>query len=113
MEKHVGKKLHTALQILSKRRGIDAGLLLGGVGVELAAHAVDAVEDMEGFAFFGAFENGVFDEMGKSLLVFGLVAGAHVDINPAMHHGRRVAAEHNAYPVLQSMVLIVLGVHVL
>jgi len=81
VEEDVAEKLQAALEVLRESRGIDAGLLLGSEGVELATNAVDAVADVVGAAVFGAFEDRMLDEVGDAL--FGgtvFVAGAYIDI---------------------------------
>ena len=80
MEEDVGKELEAAVEVLGEGGGIDTGLLFGGEGVEFTAYTVDAVADVPGAAAFGAFEDGVLDEVGNALLTPLFVARADTDI---------------------------------
>ena len=62
-----------------KEGGVDAGVLLGGVGVEFPAHILHATEDVVGLTPPGTLEDDVLDEMGYAGLVRLLVAAAGVD----------------------------------
>ena len=75
-EGDVGEEVDGSLVMLLQKRGLDAGLLLGGEGVEVAAHIVQTTQDMVGFAVLGAFENGVLHKVGEAVLMGLLVAGA-------------------------------------
>ena len=74
VEEDVGKEFQTAFQMFGEGRGIDAGLLFGGEGVQFASYAVNAVADVVGVAVFGALEDGMLDEVGDALLGTLLVA---------------------------------------
>ena len=54
--------------MLLEEGGLDAGFLLGGESVEVAAHVIEATQDMVGLAVLCAFEDGVLHEMGKTVL---------------------------------------------
>ena len=84
MEEDVGKELEAAVEVLREGGGIDASLLLGGEGVEFATYAVDAVADVPGAAAFGAFEDGVLDEVGNAFLAPLFVARADTDVYPGV-----------------------------
>ena len=56
VEQYVGIELEAALKVLGQRGGVEAGLLLGGEGVQFAANAVDAARYVVRAAVGGAFE---------------------------------------------------------
>ncbi len=60
-------------------RGVDEGLLLCGVGIELSADGLEAVDDVPAAAAGCAFEEHVFDEVGHALFVGQFIACAGVD----------------------------------
>ena len=106
VEKHVGEELEAPVEMLGERGGVEAGLLLGGEGVELAPHPVDAVQDMVRAAVFGAFEEGMLDEVGHPLVGTVLVAAADIYVDARPGHPRRDAAEHYADAVGQCVVFV-------
>ena len=76
MEQDVGEEFEAAVQMFGERGGVDTGFLLGSEGVEFAAYAVNTVADVVRTAVFGAFEEGVLDEMGHPFVVTAFVAAA-------------------------------------
>lgn len=104
VEEDVAEKFDATREVLDERGGVDAGFLLGGEGVEFAADAVDAVEDVIGAAVGGAFEDGVLDEMSDALLGALLVAGADVDIDARVGDGGVGVAEDYPEAVGEGMV---------
>ena len=83
-----------------QRRGVDAGLLLGGEGVEFAADTIDAVKDMPGAAVLRALEDGVLNEMGHTFVVALFVAGADVDVKSGMSHRGTVLPDDDFQAVI-------------
>ena len=69
MEGDVGEEVEAALVVLLEEGGLYAGLLLGGEGVEVAAHVVEAAQDVVGLAALCAFEDGVLHEVGEAVFV--------------------------------------------
>ena len=55
---------------------------------------------------FGAFEDGMLNEMGSSLLSTSLVARTDVYIYAAVRHRRVVLAENDADIIFQCVVLV-------
>lgn len=55
---------------------MDAGFFLGGEGIEVAAHVVEAAQDVVGLSVLGAFEDGVLHEMGEAILMRQLITRA-------------------------------------
>ena len=106
VEQDIGEKLETTFQMLGERGGVDAGLFLRGEGVELATHAVDAVLDVVGAAVFGAFEEGVLDEMGHPFVVTAFVAAAHIDIHAGVGDPRRCVAQDDFDSVVESVIFV-------
>ena len=70
--------------MLLQESGLDAGLFLCGERVEVAAHVVEAAQDVVCLAVFGAFEDGVFHEMGEAVFVGQFITGA------GFHHQHEV-----------------------
>ena len=79
VERQVGEQLKRPLKMRAEQGRIEADFLLGGVGVQFAAHRFEAVEDVEALALFGAFKRHVLPEVGQALLVWGLIARANVE----------------------------------
>ena len=59
---------------------MQAGTLLGGVGIQVAPHGIEAGKDVEGLALLGAFEQHVLQKMGQSSLMGPFVP------TPSIHH---------------------------
>ena len=79
---HVTEDVRGLGQVLVQHPGIEAGALLGGEGVHLAADGVGLPGDVLGGAGGGAFEEHVLNEMGRAGLRRGLLPGAAADPNP-------------------------------
>lgn len=96
MEKDVSEEFETAFEMFGESRGVDAGFFFGGEGVEFATNTVDAVPDMVGTAVFGAFEDGVFDEVGDTFFGALLVSGTDVDIDSRVGDNGVFLAKYDA-----------------
>ena len=57
--------------------GVEAGVLLGGVGVHLAADGVHILGQLGGGPALGALEQHMLDEVGRAVLAGALVSGTH------------------------------------
>ena len=64
VEWDVGEEVEAPLVVLLEEGGLYAGLLLGGEGVEVATHVVEATQDVVGLAALSAFEDCMFHEVG-------------------------------------------------
>ena len=106
MEDDVGKEFETTLQMDRQGGSIDAGLLLGGEGVELAPYPIDAVQDMVRASVAGALEDAMLDEMGDALLGRAFVARTNIDINSGMGDNGVVLAENDADAVGKCVIVI-------
>ena len=79
---HVTEDVRGLGQVLVQHPGREAGALLGGEGIHLAADGVGLPGDVLGGAGGGAFEEHVLNEMGRAGLRRGLLPGAAADPNP-------------------------------
>ena len=86
MEQDVGQEVGRERQVLVEHRHVEAGVLLRGERVHLAADRVDRPGDVLGRPGLGALEDQVLDEVGDPAQVGGLVAAPGVDPHP---HGDR------------------------
>ena len=84
MEGDVGEEVEATFVMLLEEGGLYAGLFLGGEGVEVAAHIVEAAQDMVGLAVLRAFEDGMLHKVGEAVLVGLLITGA------GLHHQHKV-----------------------
>ncbi len=62
-------------------RRIETDLFFGGIGVEFTTQGFQAIDDVVGFAPFGAFKGHMLPEMGQSLLI-----GEFVPTTDIQHH---------------------------
>jgi len=67
---------------------MDAGVFFGGIGIQVGADALQAIQDLVGAALLGAFEDQVLDKVSQTRLLFGLIAGAAVDQDAGMGNCR-------------------------
>ena len=88
VEHHVEEKLGCTRQVFFHEGRIDHRLLLVGVGIEVAAHTLHAVDDVPGVAMGRALEHHVFAEVCHALFRGQFVARAGSDGNTAVGHGR-------------------------
>ena len=65
--------------MLVQTAGVEAGVLLGGVGVYLAADGVHLSGQVAGGAAAGALEYHVLDKVGRAIFCGLFVAGTHAD----------------------------------
>ena len=77
VEQHVGQDIQADVQVLVQTAGVKTGVLLGGIGVHLAADGVHIPGQLGGGAPLGALEEHVLDKVGRAVLPLALVAGAH------------------------------------
>ena len=76
VEHDVGEQVYGAGHVVAQRGRIIHGVFLCREGVEVAPHALQAVEYVPGAAARGALEGGVLAEVGHALLARQLVARA-------------------------------------
>ena len=86
MEHDVGKQIHCPGDVLLQDGRIIYGALLVGVGIEVAAHALQAVENVPRLAPLSALEGDVLAEMGESFFARFLIAGAGVYLITAIYY---------------------------
>ena len=55
---------------------MQAGLLLGSERIQVAAHIVEATQDMIRFTALGPLEDGMLDEMRQPVLLLPFITGA-------------------------------------
>ena len=79
---HVAQHVDGQRQVLVEDPRVEAGVLLGGEGVELAAHRVEGDGDVERRALRGALEEQVLEEVGAAVQSRRLVTRADVDPHP-------------------------------
>ena len=77
VEQHIGQNVQPLVQVPVQGAAVEAGVLLGGVGVELPADGVHVPGQLARRAAGGPLEQHVLDEVGGPVLPGGLVAGAH------------------------------------
>jgi len=77
VEEHIGENVQPPVQMAAQGAGIEAGVLLGGVGVDLAADGVHVPGQLSGGAPGGAFEKHVLDKVGRAVFGRRLMAGAY------------------------------------
>ena len=75
-KEHVAQQVHRPVQMAVQAAGIITGVLLGGVGVHLAADGVHLPGQVSGGAGSGALKGHVLNEVGSAVLRGQLVAGA-------------------------------------
>ena len=75
-----------AYDVLLQDGGVIHRALLVGVGIQVAAHALQAVENVPGFSALGALEGDVLAEMRQAFFARLLVAGAGIYLVAAIHH---------------------------
>ena len=100
MEDDVGKEFQASFEVYRERRSVDACLLFGGECVEFASDAVNTVQYVICPAVFGAFENGMFYEVGHAFVAALLVARPDVDVYARMCYNRVVLFEDYPYSVV-------------
>ena len=66
VQQDVGQEIDRERQVLVEHLHVEAGVLLGGEGVHLAAHRVHRAGDVLGAAGGGALEDEVLDQVGDA-----------------------------------------------
>ena len=83
---HVAEHVDRGAEVLVEDPGVEDGVLLGGEGVELAAHRVERDRDLHRGALGGALEEQVLEEVRAAVQGRGLVA--RPDVDPHADAGR-------------------------
>ena len=86
MENDVGEQIYGSCDVLLEDGGVINRAFLVGVGVQVASHALQTVENMPRLAALCALESNVLAEVGKSFFARLLVSGAGVNLVTAIHH---------------------------
>ena len=86
-EDDVRQEIHGAREMLLQYGGVIHGVLLVCKGVELSAHAFEAVENLHCRTVLCSLERHVLAEMGDALFPIPLVARAGTYLISAIHHG--------------------------
>jgi len=73
VEHRIGEHLHGIPPVPGGKGGVVHRVLVGGVGIDLAAHGLDGSGHLARGAGGGALEDHVLDEMGDARLMFFLV----------------------------------------
>ena len=96
VEDDVHEQRQRAPEVLAEEGGVVDGLFLSGVGIEVAAHALHAVEDLHGGEVGSALEGHVFHEVCHAALAVELVACACGDGNACIDDVGGGGCEHDA-----------------
>ena len=86
VEDDVGKQVHGPCDVLLQDSRVIHRTLLVGVGIQVAAHALQTVENVPRLAALGALEGDVLAEVSQALLARLLVAGTGIYLITAIHH---------------------------
>ena len=89
-----------ALQVLAQEGGIVDGLFLARVGVEVAAHALHAVQDLHGCEALGALEGHVLHKVRHTALAVQLMARAGGHGNAGIDNIRGRGGQDDAKTVI-------------
>ena len=90
---------------------VEGGLFFGGIGVDLAANALDMIDDLAGGVMLGAFEDAMLDVVRHAVLVGEFVASACADHDADVNDGRSGLAVDNLHAVGEVMIKSI--VHIL
>ena len=101
VEDDIRQQFDGQTEVVAVDGGIKRGIFLIGKSVELAAHTLQGVDNLQGVALTGALEGHVLAEVGQSLLAGGLVARAGGNLIAAIHHRRRRRQMNHAEAVGQ------------
>ena len=71
VEQDILKKFQGPVIIFIQERGMDAGLFLGGIGIQVRPDIFQPVQDVVEVSLLGSFEDGMFDEMGNPVFLLG------------------------------------------
>jgi len=108
VEDDVGQQVSGAVEMVAVDGGVVGGVLLVSKGVQLAAHALQGVDDLQGVAPLRALEGDVFAEVGHSLFAGGLMAGARSYLIATVDHGRWRRQVNDAQAVRQRVGVVFL-----
>ena len=106
VEHDVGQQLEGAGEMLHQEGRIDHRLLLVGIGVQVAAHVLHAVQDVPRPALLRSLEDEVLHKVGHALLLFAFVARAGIDSKSTISHPRAQGLVDDAQAVGQRMHVI-------
>ena len=86
VEDNVGQEADGPFHMVAQHGSIINGMLLGGKGIQLAAHAFQFIEYLQGAALLRSLERGVLYEVGQSFLARQLMARTGSYGIAAIHH---------------------------
>ena len=91
MKEHVAQNIQGLVQVTVKAPGVEAGVLLGGIGVDLTANGVHVSGQLGSGPAGCPFEQHMLNEVGGPILHSRFVSGASADKKA---QGRRPRAGH-------------------
>ena len=91
VQQDIGDHVHRQRHVGGQHAGVIGGHLSAGIGVDIAAHILDRLGDLQRAAPLGALERHMFKEMGDAVLFQPLVAPAGGDPDA---DGGRLKARH-------------------
>ena len=84
--------------------GIEGGFLFGGIGVDLAADALDMIDDLAGGVVLCAFEDAVLDVVRHAVFIGEFVTSSRADHDTDINDGRIGLAVDNLHAVGEIMI---------
>ena len=103
LKRDVRQQLQGTLGVFAALRGRDPGVLLGGVGVDFAAHRFHPVQDVKRLALVRPLEEHMLNEMGQPRFPIPLVSRACIDHKGTMGHFPRHPSMNDAQAVGQNV----------
>ena len=94
MEYDVGQEVGSTAEVVAQDRSIVDGLLLSGVGIEVATYALKPIGDMTGTTAVGALKCGMFYKMSHARIGTFFVARASTHYVATVKH-RRYSVLHD------------------
>ena len=106
VEHDIGQQLERTPEVFGQESRIDDGLFLVGVGIEVTAHILHAVQYVPCLALARTLENEVFYEMSHALFVLQFVARTGIDGKATIGHFRGRRLVDNAQAVGQRVLIV-------
>ena len=82
VQQDIGQHIHRQRHVILQDADVIGGHLAAGIGIDIAAHILDFLGDLQGAARLRALEGHMFEEMGDAVLLGPFVAAAGIDPDP-------------------------------
>ena len=98
-EYHLCEQVEGGAKVIAQGGCVEGGFLLGGIGIDLAANALDMIDDLTGSVMFSPLEDALLYVVCHDVLNVQFVASTRANHDAYINDGRSGLAVDNLHTV--------------